>query len=86
MFAPEEPVVAREDQQRAVSDAGPIDRVKNPADLEGAYAEAFAMKDRFVFMDIIVDPSENVYPMIEAGKGHHEMHLSPHLSSDRELA
>ncbi len=52
-------------------------KIENPADLEGAYAEAFAMKDRFVFLDVIVDPSENVYPMIEAGKGHHEMHLSP---------
>jgi len=61
-------------------------RVDKPADLEGAMSEAFAMKDRLVFMDIQVDPSENVYPMIEAGKGHHEMHLSPHLSSDRELA
>ena len=40
------------------------------------------MKDRLVFMDFIIDPSENVYPMIEAGKGHHEMHLSP----ERELA
>ena len=38
-----------------------------------------------MFMDIIVDPSENVYPMIEAGRGHHEMHLSPHLSSDRSV-
>ena len=57
-----------------------------PGDLEAAYREASGMKDRVVFMDIIVDPSENVYPMIEAGKGHHEMHLSPHLSSDRELA
>ncbi len=44
--------------------------------------EAFAMKDRFVFLDVVVDPAENVYPMIEAGKGHHEMHLSP----ERELA
>jgi len=61
-------------------------RVDKPADLEGAMSEAFAMKDKLVFMDIHVDPSENVYPMIEAGKGHHEMHLSPHLSSDRELA
>ncbi len=61
-------------------------RVERPADLEGAMREAFAMKDRFVFMDVVVDPAENVYPMIEAGKGHHEMHLSPHLSSDRELA
>ncbi|MFM1891659.1 MAG: hypothetical protein RLZ44_736, partial [Pseudomonadota bacterium] len=61
-------------------------RVERPADLEGAMREAFAMTDRFVFLDVIVDPAENVYPMIEAGKGHHEMHLSPHLSSDRELA
>jgi len=57
-------------------------RVENPADLEGAMKEAFAMKDRLVFMDIITDQSENVYPMIQAGKGHHEMHLS----SERELA
>jgi acetolactate synthase-1/2/3 large subunit len=61
-------------------------RVDKPADLEGAMSEAFAMKDRMVFMDVVIDPSENVYPMIEAGKGHHEMHMSPHLSSDRELA
>ena len=47
-----------------------------PADLEGAMQEAFACKDRFVFLDVVVDPTENVYPMIAAGKGHHEMHLS----------
>lgn len=57
-------------------------RVEKPNDLEGAMQEAFGMKDRFVFLDIIVDPTENVYPMIAAGKGHHEMHLSP----ERELA
>jgi acetolactate synthase-1/2/3 large subunit len=57
-------------------------RVEQPGDLEGAMREAFAMKDRLVFLDIVVDPAENVYPMIEAGKGHHEMHLSP----ERELA
>lgn len=61
-------------------------RIDNPADLEGAYKEAFAMKDRLVFMNIITDPEENVYPMIEAGKGHHEMHMSPHHSSERELS
>ena len=61
-------------------------RVEKPAELEDRLAEAFGMKDRMVFIDVIVDPAENVYPMIEAGKGHHEMHLSPHLSSDRELA
>jgi acetolactate synthase-1/2/3 large subunit len=57
-------------------------RVEKPGELEAAMTEAFAMKDRFVFMDVVVDPTENVYPMIEAGKGHHEMHLSP----ERELA
>ncbi|MGA7979396.1 MAG: acetolactate synthase 3 large subunit [Chromatiaceae bacterium] len=57
-------------------------RVEKPGDLEGAMREAFGMKDRFVFLDVVVDPTENVYPMIAAGKGHHEMHLSP----ERELA
>ena len=57
-------------------------RVEKPGDVEGALREAFAMKDRLVFLDFITDQTENVYPMIEAGKGHHEMHLSP----DRELA
>jgi acetolactate synthase-1/2/3 large subunit len=52
-------------------------RIEKPGDLEGAVKEAFSMKDRLVFMDVVVDPTENVYPMIEAGKGHHEMHLSP---------
>jgi acetolactate synthase-1/2/3 large subunit len=52
-------------------------KIEKPGDLEGAMQEAFSMKDRLVFMDVIVDPTENVYPMIEAGKGHHEMQLSP---------
>ncbi len=52
-------------------------RVEKPQDLEGAMQEAFSLKDRLVFMDIKVDPAENVYPMIAAGKGHHEMYLSP---------
>ena len=57
-------------------------RIENPADIDGAMQEAFAMKDRLVFMDFQTDQSENVYPMIEAGKGHHEMRLNP----ARELA
>ena len=57
-------------------------RVEKPDELEDAMREAFALKDRMVFMDVVVDPAENVYPMIAAGKGHHEMHLSP----ERELA
>jgi acetolactate synthase-1/2/3 large subunit len=61
-------------------------RIEKPGDLEDAYKEAFAMKDKLVFMNIIIDPEENVYPMIKANAGHHEMHLPPHLSSERELA
>lgn len=38
-------------------------RVDRYEDLEGAMREAFAMKDRLVFMDIYVDPFEHVYPM-----------------------
>jgi acetolactate synthase-1/2/3 large subunit len=60
-------------------------RVEKPADLEAAMQEAFGMKDRFVFLDVVVDPTENVYPMIAAGKGQHEMHLPPTMS-ERELA
>ncbi|MEW8025179.1 MAG: acetolactate synthase 3 large subunit [Candidatus Thiodiazotropha sp.] len=52
-------------------------RVDKSKDLEGAMKEAFSLKDRLVFLDVVVDPSENVYPMIAAGKGHHEMYLSP---------
>jgi acetolactate synthase-1/2/3 large subunit len=60
-------------------------RVDKPGELEAAMREAFGMKDRFVFLDVIVDPAENVYPMICAGKGHHEMELPPTMS-ERELA
>ncbi|TVQ87874.1 MAG: acetolactate synthase 3 large subunit [Chromatiaceae bacterium] len=60
-------------------------RVERPGDLEAAMQEAFAMKDRLVFLDVVVDPTENVYPMIAAGKGQHEMHLPPTMS-ERELA
>ncbi|MDH5691699.1 MAG: acetolactate synthase 3 large subunit [Gammaproteobacteria bacterium] len=57
-------------------------RCESPSDVEPALKEALAQKDRLVFLDFITDQTENVYPMIEAGKGHHEMHLSP----ERELA
>jgi len=55
--------------------------VDKPADVRPALEEAFKDK-RLVFLDFITDQTENVYPMIAQGKGHHEMHLSP----DRELA
>jgi acetolactate synthase I/II/III large subunit len=58
-------------------------RIEKPADVDGALKEAFAMTDRLVLMDFVTDQKENVYPMIAAGKGQHEMHLA---SDERELA
>jgi acetolactate synthase-1/2/3 large subunit len=51
-------------------------RIDRPADVRDALQEAFALKDRLVFMDFVTDPSENVYPMMMSGKGHNEMLLS----------
>ena len=63
-------------------------RIDKPEEVRPALEKAFAMKDRTVFLDIITDRTENVYPMIEAGKGHHDMKLRVALgtSTDRELA
>jgi len=64
-------------------------RIEKPADVEGALKEALKMKDRLVFLDFITDQKENVYPMVAAGKGQHEMVMSPCLRDidiERELA
>jgi acetolactate synthase-1/2/3 large subunit len=63
-------------------------RVDKPEDVKPALEKAFAMKDRTVFIDFITDRTENVYPMIEAGKGHQEMTLrvAPGTPIERELA
>ncbi|OQK16933.1 acetolactate synthase 3 catalytic subunit [Methyloprofundus sedimenti] len=63
-------------------------RVEKPEDVKPALEKAFAMKDRTVFIDFITDRTENVYPMIESGKGHQEMTLrvAPGTPIDRELA
>ncbi len=60
-------------------------RIDRPGDVEGALREAL-QSDQLVFMDFITDPTENVFPMVAAGRGQHEMHLPPHLSPERELA
>ena len=59
-------------------------RIEKSSDVEGAIKEALELKDRTVLMDFVTDQTENVYPMIAAGKGHHEMHLS--TDTNRELA
>ena len=52
-------------------------QITDPKDVESALKEAFTTyKDRLVFMDFITDQSENVYPMIKTGQGHHEMYLA----------
>ncbi len=50
-------------------------RIENPADVEGALREAFALKERVVFLDFMTDPTENVFPMVKAGQGLTEMLL-----------
>lgn len=50
-------------------------KIENPRDVDGALREAFAMKDRLVFMNFITDQTENVWPMVKAGKGLTEMLL-----------
>jgi acetolactate synthase I/II/III large subunit len=54
-------------------------KIEKPADIEGALKEAFAMKDRLVFLDFITDQTENVFPMVPGGKGISEMILSEEL-------
>jgi acetolactate synthase-1/2/3 large subunit len=51
-------------------------KVEKEADLKPALIEAFKLKDRTVFLDIITDPNENVFPMIPSGAGHNEMLLA----------
>ncbi len=51
-------------------------RIDRAADVEPALREAFGKyKDRLVFLDFITDQTENVWPMVKAGKGLTEMLL-----------
>jgi acetolactate synthase-1/2/3 large subunit len=50
-------------------------RIEKPGDVESALKDAFRMKDKLVFMNFITDQSENVWPMVKAGKGLSEMLL-----------
>ena len=64
-------------------------QIDKPEEVRPTLEKAFAMKDRTVFLDIITDRTENVYPMIESGKAHHDMKLrvtATGTTTDRELA
>jgi acetolactate synthase-1/2/3 large subunit len=52
-------------------------RIEDPKTMKEQLAEVFSEqnKDRLVFVDILTDQQENVYPMIPAGAGLNEMIL-----------
>jgi acetolactate synthase-1/2/3 large subunit len=54
-------------------------RIEKPADVESALKEAFKRTDELVFMDFMTDQTENVYPMVQGGKGLTEMILAEEL-------
>jgi acetolactate synthase-1/2/3 large subunit len=51
-------------------------RIEKYDDLHSKLKEALAMKDKLVFIDILVDPSEHVYPMAIKGGAMKDMVLS----------
>jgi acetolactate synthase-1/2/3 large subunit len=44
-------------------------KISRSEDLQSGLAEAFALNERLVFVDIDVDPDEHVYPMQVAPNG-----------------
>ncbi len=49
--------------------------IEKPSDVETVLRDAFAQKDKLVFMNFITDREENVWPMVKAGKGLTDMLL-----------
>jgi acetolactate synthase-1/2/3 large subunit len=54
-------------------------RIEQPSDVEPALREALARKNDLVFIDFITDQTENVFPMVQGGKGLTEMILAEEL-------
>ncbi len=51
-------------------------RIEKLSELKQKMSEAFALKDRLVFIDVLVDPMEHVYPMAIKGGAMKDMILS----------
>ncbi len=51
-------------------------RIDKLSELKQKMTEAFALKDRLVFIDVLVDPMEHVYPMAIKGGAMKDMYLS----------
>jgi len=56
-------------------------KIERPCDVEPALKEALKLKDRLVFMDFITDQKENVFPMVQNGKGLNQMDLPAHMKN-----
>ena len=54
-------------------------QIDDPTDVEASLRDAFKRKDELVFLDFITDQTENVYPMVQGGKGLTEMILAEEL-------
>ena len=51
-------------------------KIEKFSELNAAMEEAFSLKDKLVFLDVLIDPDEHVYPMLEAGGSMSEMRIS----------
>ena len=62
-------------------------KVENPADVEPVLKEAFgpSLKERLVFIDFRTDQTENVFPMIQNGRGLNQMDLPPHMQGYQQV-
>jgi acetolactate synthase-1/2/3 large subunit len=51
-------------------------KIEKLADLESGLKKAFSLKNKLVFVDVMVDPDEHVYPMAIKGGAMKDMILS----------
>ena len=51
-------------------------KIQKNSELRAGMEKAFAIKDKLVFVDVYVDPSEHVYPMLVANNSLEDMWLS----------
>ena len=51
-------------------------QITDPDKMEEQLAEALAIKDKLVFIDVLIDRHEHVYPMQIAGQTMRDMWLS----------
>jgi acetolactate synthase-1/2/3 large subunit len=60
-------------------------RVDSPEEVESAIEKANSINDRPVVVEFRVEPTEQVFPMVAAGKGNDEIMLQPSQETRREF-